>query len=137
MKNYMNNQGKISLQELILRILLILVYFTFGGLVAMIIVNRLLVAQLSIYGDTYMAAASAILEFLDDIVPYLGVYISGFLFLTITTISLWLWTKAQMRYQRYGVAFLVLTFVIMVVWFFGGQSSYVASVPMMTPTPMP
>ena len=137
MNNDMDDQGKTSFQALILRILLILNVFTFGGLVAMIIVNRLLVAQLTIYGETYMVAASAILDFMDDILPYLAAYIGGFLILTFATISVWLWTKVQIRYPRYGVAFLVLVFVIMVIWLLAGQSSYVASVPMMAPTSIP
>jgi uncharacterized membrane protein len=137
MNNEIDGQDKIPLQMLISRILLIANVFTFGGLVSMLIVNRLLVAQLTIYGETYMAASSAILDFMDDILPYLAAYIISFLILTLATITVWIWAKAHMRYRRYGVAVLALVFVIMVVWLLSGQSTNISAVPMMTPTPIP
>ena len=137
MNKEIENQDKITLQILILRILFILNVFTFGGLVSMIIVNRLLVAQINIYGETYMAATSAIINFMDDIAPYLAAYIVGFLILTLATITVWFWAKVQIRYRRYGVAVLALVFVITVVWLSAGQSTNISSVPMMTPTPIP
>ena len=41
--------------------------FVVGGLTALWIVSRLLVAQLDVYGGAYMAAGSAIVDFIGDI----------------------------------------------------------------------
>ncbi len=137
MNNENDRPGKVSLQMIILRVLFVLTVFILGGLVSMIVVNRLLVAQLAIYGDSYMAASSAIIDFMDDILPYLAASMVGFSIMTFATISVWLWTKVELRYRRYGVALLALVFVMLVVWLYSGQSTLHTPEFMMTPTPIP
>ena len=120
-----------------LRVLVALDLVVFGGLVALLIVNRLLVAQVEVYNPDYMAAASAIINFLDDIAPYLAGAILSFLVLTFATVTSWLWAHSRSRLPRYGIALVVLIVVVIVAWTFVGRSSNVVSVPMMTPTPVP
>lgn len=137
MTNDAKNVNTISPSKVMLRVLVILDAVVFGGAIALFIVNRMLVAQLAVYTPNYMDAASAILDFMDNMLPYLVVYIGGFFLLMFATISTWLWTKSQARLPRSGVALLVLVFVAMLLWTLVGRSSSVTSVPMMTPTPVP
>jgi hypothetical protein len=137
MKRETDSQDVISIQKIVLRICIVLTVFTFGGLVSMFTVNRLLVTQLAIYGETHMAAASAIINFLDDIAPYLGAYILSSLVMTLATVVVWLWGKVQFHNRWFRVALLALVMVIVVVWVISGQKTDISSVPMMTPTPIP
>jgi hypothetical protein len=123
--------------SIVLRVLRALDLVVFGGLVALLIVNRLLVAQVEVYNPDYMAAASAIINFLDDIAPYLAGAILSFLVLTFATVTSWLWAHSRSRLPRYGIALLVLIVVVIVAWTFVGRGSGGVSVPMMTPTPVP
>ena len=132
-----DDQGRGHPAALVLRGLLVLTAFTLGGLVAMVIVNRLLVAQLAVYGEAHMAAGSAMLDFMDDILPYLAGYMVGFALLAAATLAVWIWTQLRVPYRRYGMALPALVLVVVVVWLVGGRSTAVTSVPMMTPTPVP
>jgi hypothetical protein len=137
MKKEIDSRDKISLQNLILRILIILSVFTLGGLVSMLIVNRLLDAHFTIYGETYMAESTAILDIMDNLLPYLGSYTIAFVILTLAVITVWFWAKVPMRYRLYWVAVLALVFVIVVGWRLSGQGLFDSTTLMMTPTPMP
>ena len=136
MNQISDDQGEIFLQTIVLRILVILSVFTSGGLVSMIIVNRLLVAQLTVYEEISMTSASAIINFLDDIAPYLAGYIVGFSILSLATLAVWILAKVPVRYRRYGATLLAIAFVIIGIWIFGGQSTNMSPM-QMTPTPMP
>jgi hypothetical protein len=137
MKKETDSQDVISLQKIVLRILVALTIFAFGGLVSMFTVNRLLVTQVAIYGETHMAAASAIINFMDDIAPYLAAYIVSSLVMTLATVVVWLWGKVQFRNRWYKAALLALVMVIVIVWLISGQKTEISSVPLMTPTPIP
>ena len=136
MNQISDDQGKISLQTIVLRILIILSVFTSGGLMSMIIVNRLLVAQLTVYEEISMKSASAIIDFMDDISPYLAGYIIGLSILSLATFAMWVLTKLPVRYRRYSVALLAIAFVLIGMWIFVGQSTDMSPM-QMTPTPMP
>lgn len=122
----------------LLKALLMLNSFMAGGLAALLLVNRLLNAQLTVYKTAHFASASAILDFMDDLLPYLVIAIGGFLLLTFATVSVWLWTKSQSRLPKYGIALLVLMFTAITLWIVVGRNSNVESLPMLiTPTPVP
>jgi hypothetical protein len=137
MNQISDSQGKLSLQTVVLRIMIILSVFTCGGLVSMIIVNRLLVAQLTVYEEISMTSASTIINFMDDIAPYLAGYIVGFSILSLVTLAVWVLSKVPVRYRRYGAALLAISFVIIGLLIFGGRQSTDISLVQMTPTPIP
>ena len=123
---------------LALRVLVALDLVILGGLAALLIVNRLLIAQLDVY-EAYglMSSGSVVLDFMDDMLPYLAIAGSSFLLLVFATISVWLWGHSRARMPRYGVVLLLLVIGVMIAWTFVGRSDNVVSVPMMTPTPVP
>ena len=82
----------------ILSILLTLDALVLGGLIALLLVNRLLNNQLSIYLPHSMAAADTILDLKDDLLPYYVVYSGALLALMLITVSAWVWLIAKSRH---------------------------------------
>jgi hypothetical protein len=82
----------------ILSILLALDVFVLGGLIALLLVNHLLNNQLNIYVPHSWAAADAILDFKDDLLPYYVVYGGTLLVLILITVSAWVWLIAKSRH---------------------------------------
>ncbi|HNT75179.1 MAG TPA: hypothetical protein PKH77_09185 [Anaerolineae bacterium] len=111
--------------------------FVWGGLAAIILVNRLLNAQLAVYQAGNSAAGWAILDFLDDMLPYEVGFLMGGLFLLLMSVSAWLWTTTRRRYVRYGVVLLVLLVVSVVGGAWLGRQATTVVIPPMTPTPIP
>jgi hypothetical protein len=121
---------------MILTMLLCLNAFVLGGCVALLIVNRLLSSQLDVYTATQsMAAASSILDFMDDLLYFYVIYGAVLLILVLGTASVWTWMVSQSRILRYGVILLCLIILVVLggVWLMGGREAPVA--PSTTPTP--
>lgn len=80
-----------------LTIMLVLDAFALGGFVTLLVVNQLLNNQLNIYAPHNMTAASAILDFMDDLLLYFVIYAGTLLILILTTLGTWIWrlTGAQ------------------------------------------
>lgn len=116
--------------------LVVLDAFVFGGLVTLLLVNRLLGNQLSIYAPHDMAAASAILDLMDDLVAYYVVYGGTLLALALITASAWVWLMTESRPLRYGVALLVLILVVVAAWTLLSRYAGAPPVPPVTPTPV-
>jgi hypothetical protein len=123
-------------RSVILTMLLCLNALVLGGCIALLIVGRLLNTQLDVYAATQsMAAGSAILDFMDDLLPFYFIYGAVLIILVLTTASVWTWMVSQSRILRYGVILLSLVILVVLggVWFLGGTGAPV--VPQTTPTP--
>ena len=121
---------------MILATLLFLDALVLGGCIAFLIVNRLLNSQLDVYTAAQsMAAASAILDFMDDLLPVYFIYGIALLILVLGTASVWTWMVTQSRLLRYGVILLCLVVLVVLggVWLLRGVG--VPATPPMTPTP--
>jgi hypothetical protein len=121
----------------ILSILLALDAFVLGGLIALLLVNRLLNNQLNIYVPHSWAAADAILDFKDDLLPYYVVYGGTLLALSLITLSASVWFTTKSRLLRYGVVLLGLILVFVSAWMWLPRSGRTPPIPPMTPTPVP
>lgn len=123
----------------ILSILLTLDAFFLGGLIALLLVNRLLNNQLNIYVPHSIAAADTILDFKDDLLPFHMAYGGTLLALVLTTVGAYVWLMTKSRLLRYGVVLLVLTLVAaiaVITWILIFSSGGVSPPPPMTPTPV-
>ena len=129
-------QKKRHLDLPILPILLALDTFVLGGFTALLVVNCLLDKQLAIYAPRHMDAASAILDFMDDLIPYLVVCGATSLVLVLSTICVAVWRKARSRVLRYGTVLLVLLLIAVGVWSWVSRVGMTPSVSPMTPTPV-
>lgn len=120
----------------ILSTLLALDAFALGGLVALLMVNRFLNNHVIYYARTNMAAASTVLDLLDDLLLYLAGYIGALLILLLTTVVAWVWLETRSQLLRYGVVLLIFSVVLIVgiVWI--GRSGKTPPPPPMTPTPV-
>jgi hypothetical protein len=121
---------------LLLATLLSLNALVLGGCIALLIVGRLLNSQLDVYSAAQsMPAASAILDFMDDLIPLYFFYGAVLLILGLGTVSVWTWMVARSRWLRYGVVLLcfILLIVLGGVWLSGRVG--VPAIPPMTPTP--
>jgi hypothetical protein len=121
---------------MILTMLLSLNAFVLGGCITLLMVNRLLNSQLDVYtAIESMAAASAILDFMDDLLYFYLLYGAVLLILVLITASVWTWMVTQSRILRYGVILLCLTILVVLggVWLMRGNEAPV--VPPATPTP--
>jgi hypothetical protein len=121
---------------MILTMLLSLNAFVLGGCITLLIVNRLLSSQLDVYTAIQsMAAASAILDFMDDLLYFYFIYGAVLLVLVLSTASVWTWMVTQSRILRYGMILLCLIILVVLggVWLMGGKEVPVA--PPTTPTP--
>ena len=121
---------------MILATLLFLNALVLGGCIALLIVNRLLNSLLDVYvAAQSMAAASAILDVMDDLLPVYFIYGIALLILVLGTASVWTWMVSQSRLLRYGVILLCLVVLVVLggVWLLGRVG--VPATPPMTPTP--
>jgi uncharacterized BrkB/YihY/UPF0761 family membrane protein len=121
---------------LILFALVVLDVFALGGLVALVLVNRLLGQQLATYVSHNMDAASTILDLMDDLIPYYGAYGGAVLALLLITCCVWAWLVTDSRLLRYGGALLVLAVVVVGAWILASRSTEGPTVPSSTPTPL-
>lgn len=117
--------------------LLLLDMFAWGGLAAILLVNRLLNAQLAIYQAHTPALGYEILDFLDDMLPYEVGYLLGGLALLLISVSAKLWMLTRRRYVRYGVALLLLLVVGVVGGAWLGRHAMTVAIPPIMPTPIP
>jgi hypothetical protein len=120
----------------IVSVLITLDVFVLGGLVALLLVNRLLSNLLAVYAVHSMDAASAILDFMDDLLPYYVVCIGGLLALVLITLGVWAWQRTDSWLLRYGIAVLVVTVLVLGAWALLSSGAGVDSVPPSTPTPV-
>lgn len=107
-----------------------------GGCIALLMVNRLLNSQLDVYATAQSwPAASAILDFMDNLLPFYFIYGAVLFILVLGTVSVWTWMVAQSRLLRYGVVLLCLIVLVVLggVWLLRGVG--VPVTPPMTPTP--
>ncbi len=125
-------QQRLPIQSL----LLALDAFVLGGFVNLLVVNRLLGNQLNIYAPHSMAAASTILDFMDDLLPYYVLCGGTLLALVLITVSAWVWLMTESRLLRCGVVLLVLIVLAVGAWTVLSRSMGVPPVPPMTPTPV-
>jgi hypothetical protein len=122
----------------VVKILSTLMLLALGIFIGMLITNRLIVAQLDVYGEANMAATSVMLDFMDDILPYLAVSMIASLALAPITLAAWTWSRPMPRGLRLTALALVAALVIFGAVTVGlGRSAPVTSVPPMTPTPLP
>jgi hypothetical protein len=120
----------------ILSVLMMLDVFVLGGVVALVLVNRLLSNQLAVYAPYSMDAASAILDVMEDLFPYYVVCIVGLLALVLITLGVWAWLRTDSWLLRYGVALLVLTILVVGAWTLLSHGAGGDPVPPLTPTPV-
>ena len=120
----------------VLPILLALDTLLLGGFAALLAVNRLLDAQLGVYAPRNMDAASAILDFMDDLIPYLFVRGAALIVLALSTICVAVWRKARSPVLRYGTTALVLALIAAGAWSWVSSLGTTPTVPPMTPTPV-
>lgn len=121
---------------MILSALVALDTFVLGGLAALLLVNQLLGNQLSIYAPHSMDAASTILDFMDDLIPYYVAYSGTLVALILITVSAWVWLMTESRALRYGMALLILILVVVGAWTLLLHSTGAPPVPPLTPTPI-
>jgi hypothetical protein len=110
--------------------------FVLGGLVALLLVNRLLDNQLSIYAPHGMDAASAVLDFVDDLIIYYVAYSGTLVALILVTVSALVWLMTESRLLRYGVALVALVLVVAGAWTLLSPGTGARPVPPTTPTPV-
>jgi multisubunit Na+/H+ antiporter MnhC subunit len=123
--------------SLILTILLSLNAFVLGGCVSLLFVNRLLNGQFDVYAATQsMAAASTILDFMDDLLPLYFTYAWVLLVLVLVTASVWVWMRTKSQWLRYGVVLLCLVVLAVLVGIGLSRGTTVPVVPPTTPTPV-
>jgi hypothetical protein len=111
--------------------------FVLGGFVALLIVNRLLNSQLDVYVTAQlMPAASAILDFMDDLLPVLLIYSGILLLLVLATASVGVWLMTESRWLRWGVILLWLAVFVVLAGLWLSRGAEVPVVPPTTPTPV-
>jgi hypothetical protein len=127
---------KRQLHSTILFIVLALDIFVLGGFAALLMVNRLLHIQLGISAHD-IDAASAIIDFMDDLFPYHLAAYGSMSILAVLTVVVWAWSKPQSRILRYSAVLLFLVLIATLAWLTLGRSATVATIPpLMTPTPV-
>jgi hypothetical protein len=110
--------------------------FVLGGFVALLIINHLLNIHLGIYAQ-HMDAASVIIDFMDDLLPYHIICYGAMSILAVLTVGMWAWSKPQSHVLRYAAVVLFLTLIAISVWLSLGRSETVTSIlPVMMPTPV-
>ena len=122
----------------VLAILVALDGFVFGGLVALLLVNRLLANHLARYAQgNLIAEGSTVLDLMDDLLIYLMSTISALLVLLSITAVAWAWSRTESRLLRYGVVLLLVAIVLVVglAWGVGRVTTPPPPAPM-TPTPI-
>mgnify|MGYP001814723382 CR=1 FL=1 len=120
----------------ILTVLVSLNALVLGGCITLLIVNRLLNSQLDVYvAAQAMAAASAILDFMDDLLYVYLIYGAILFILVLSTASVWTWMVSQSRVLCYGMILLCLIILVVLggIWLFRGRE--VAVIPPATPAP--
>jgi hypothetical protein len=123
---------------MIVTMLLSLDALVLGGCVTLLIVNRLLNSQLDVYTATQnMAAASTILDFMDDLLLFYLIYSGALLILVLGTASVWTWMMTQSRLLRYGVILLCLIVLVVLGGMWLLRAKGVPVVPPTTPTSTP
>ena len=137
MNDVQNSPGKSKLHSVVLSLLVGLTIFALGGLVATILINRLLVAQVKVYEIYSMTSASTVINLIDDMAPYLAGYIVGFSVLLLVTVGVWALSALPAHARRYGVVVLAIVFVCISMWLFGGRRTDMEVIVQMTPTLMP
>ena len=129
-----------SRRPLLPTILFALVAFILGGCMTLLITSRLLQNQLEIYSSSEsMAAASAILDFMEDLLPLYLLCGSLFFLLLIVSATIWTWTKTESCLLRYGLIILIqlaLAFIA-VTWLLGNSTGpfTLPQPPTLTPVP--
>lgn len=123
-------------RAILVRALILLNAFVLGGCLALVIINRRLNSQLNQYASSQsMAAASTIIDFMDDLLPLYLICGSVLLLLLLISATVWAWTKTQSRFWRYGTILLIFIALILVagMWLMGVSSG---PIPLpATPTP--
>ncbi len=120
----------------VLAALVALDMFVLGGLVALLLVNRLLDNQLAIYAPHSMDAASAVLDFMDDLIIYYVAYSGTLVALILVTLSASVWLMTESRLLRYGVALMGFILVVVGAWTLLSPGTGAPPVPPTTPTPV-
>lgn len=124
-------------RPLILTVLLALDAVILGGCSTLLIVNHILNRQLDVYAATQsMAAASTILDLMDDLLPLHLAYGGLVLVLMLATASAWTWMMTQSRLLRYAVPVLCLIILGVLVGIGLSRGAQVPAVPPVTPTPL-
>ena len=127
-----------SRRPLLPTILFALIAFILGGCMTLLITSRLLQNQLDVYSSTdSMAAASAILDFMEDLLPLYLLCGSVFFLLLVVSATIWAWTKTESCLLRYGLIFLILLALAFIAgtWFLGATTGpFTLPQP---PTPVP
>jgi hypothetical protein len=117
-------------------ILITLFALVVGGCLTLLIVSRLLQNQLAIYSSAEsMDAASAILDFMDDLLPFYFLCALLLLLLLLVFFTVWIWSKTQSRLLRAGTILLFLLALALVAafWLVGATSGPIP-VPQLLPT---
>lgn len=118
-------------------ILAALSLLTVGMVAGLVIGNRLLTAQLAIYGEANMAATSVVLDLMDDFLTPLVLTISVALALAILTLVSWLVAGVRDTVRRYAVVGLLAALLIVSgLWFGLGRRTSTTTVIPVTPTPV-
>jgi hypothetical protein len=121
---------------MVLTMLLSLTAFVLGGCVTLLIVNRLLNGQLDVYTTAQsMAAASAILDFMDDLLGFYFIYGAVLLVLVLITATVWTWMATQSRTLCYVLTLLCFVALVVMGWVWLTRGREVPVVAPTTPTP--
>jgi hypothetical protein len=121
-------------------ILLTLNALLIGACITLLIISRLLQNQLDVYvAAESMAAASTILDLMDDLLLVYMFCGSVLLLLLLLTLTIWAWTRTQSSLLRYGSLLLMFLAIsaVAAVWLLGisGVSDPLPAILPQTPTP--
>jgi uncharacterized membrane protein len=109
-----------------------------GVLVGLLVGNRLLTAQLAIYGEADMASSSVVLDLMDDFLGPLLISIGAALLLAILTLGSWLIAGIRSAALRTVAIALLIILLVMGVLVFGlGRRSATTPPAPSTPTATP
>jgi len=109
----------------LITILFILTVFVLGGFLTLLIVNRLLIDQSALYVSIdSMGAASAISDFMDDLLPLIMLCGSALLLLILLFATVWVWTKTKSGCLRTAVLFFLVAALalLLAMWLLGART---------------
>jgi len=135
-QNPENSPGR-RRRGLALMLLVSLTAFFLGGCITLLVVNRLLNNQLDGYAAAQnMAAASTLLDLMDDLLLFNVIYGGVLLGLVLVTAGVGVWLMTRSRLWRYGVILLCVVIFVVLAGMGLLRGRAVPVVPPTTPTPV-
>lgn len=109
-----------------------------GAMLGFILMNRVLVHQMAVYGEARMVQVSVILDLMDDILPYLAGSMLAVSLLSLAVLVVVLLSRPMSPMMRTVAWAALCTLVVLSgIWVFAGRRGQATTVPMLTPTATP